>query len=742
MTDVLASGSRRDSDTVGNLYRLLVENVTDYALIVVDPAGVVTSWNAGAQRITGYVAEEILGRHVSVFYTEEDIRAGKLANELDVATRTGRFEDEGWRVRKDGARFWANVVVNALRDSDGSLVGFAKVTRDLSARRAAEEQARRLAAEEAARAEAERRADELNDLNEQLQAQAIELEAQTEEAQSLAEELEQSTESLQQATLDAEAASEAATRSERFTRAVLASIQDAVIVIDADWTIAYQNPAAQALATPAGEAPVTRSFADAYPELAIGPFEDTLREALDRRAPATIEARAPNQGRWWAMACAPLDGGLVTQWRDVSDRKRADEARRYLADASAIFAGSLDHQTTLDRFAHKVVPELADWCSVQLADDTGRLRQVVVAHVDPTKEAWARQLNERYPAPTDSGTGAPNVLRTGRPELYASISEEMLTAGAVDSEHLAILRELGMVSAMVIPLRAHDRTLGVLTLVAAESGRRYTEDDVELAMELGRRAALAVDNARLHTAAIEARQAAEEANAVKTQFLAVMSHELRTPLNAIAGYTELLRMGLRGPVTREQVIDLDRIDRSQRALLSVINDILNFARLDAGQVQFAVEDVDVPALIADVEALVLPQLHDKHLTLLRPAARSPIIARADREKARQVLLNLLSNAIKFTDPGGTISIEASADGPAARIDVVDTGHGIASDQLKSIFEPFVQLDRTLASTKEGSGLGLAISRDLARGMGGDLTVESTPGTGSRFTLTLPRRISS
>jgi signal transduction histidine kinase len=257
-------------------------------------------------------------------------------------------------------------------------------------------------------------------------------------------------------------------------------------------------------------------------------------------------------------------------------------------------------------------------------------------------------------------------------------------------------------------------------------------------MELARRAALAVDNARLHRAESDARRAAEAANLAKTQFLAVMSHELRTPLNAIAGYAELMRMGIRGPVTPEQQADLDRIKRSQRSLLSLINDVLNYAKLEAGHIDFDTRDVAVHEFLGDIEALVTPQLHGKGLHYEYDECDGGLAVKADAEKMRQIVLNLLSNAIKFTPAGGKICIECEVEDDRVRIVVRDTGVGIPEDKIAAVFEPFIQLDRQLTSVHEGTGLGLAISRDLARAMGGDLTAESTLGEGSAFTLELPR----
>ena len=217
-----------------------------------------------------------------------------------------------------------------------------------------------------------------------------------------------------------------------------------------------------------------------------------------------------------------------------------------------------------------------------------------------------------------------------------------------------------------------------------------------------------------------------------------MSHELRTPLNAIAGYADLLRMGLRGPVTDEQLADLERITRSERTLLSLVNDVLNYARMEAGHVHYADERVVVGSLLADIEALVSPQLRAKNLRFALGTCDHDLAVRADADKVRQILVNLISNAVKFTEPGGSIEITCESDARHVTIRVRDTGVGIPPDKLQLIFEPFVQLDRSLTSTKEGSGLGLAISRDLARAMGGDLGVESSVGFGSSFVLTMGR----
>lgn len=568
-----------------------------------------------------------------------------------------------------------------------------------------------------------------------LDEQGVELASQLEEAQSMQEELESSTDELATRTAEAEAA-------ERFARGILESISDPFVVHDKDWRFRYMNDAARRFLASRGsrqEDLVGKIVWDVWPEMVGSGIEAGMKRAATTRKPVSFESYYPAHGTWTELYCYPLpDEGLATQWKDITARKLSEEAAHYLSKASAVLASSLDYEQTLAEVAQLIVPQFADWCAVSVLDENDVPRQLAVAHVDPEKVKWAHEINRRYPPDYKASTGVGQVIRTGKPELYPDIPDELLVAGAVDEEHLRLTRELGLRSAMVVPLSTLDRTLGAITIVSAESQRRYGQHDLDFAMELARRAAFAVDNALHHKAELDARHSAESANSAKTQFLAVMSHELRTPLNAIGGYAELLLMGLRGPLTPDQRADLERIQRSQRNLLSLINDILNYAKLDAGRVEFSMSKTSLHPLLLELEPLITPQLRARKLSYEYSGCDPTLEAWADSEKMRQILLNLLSNAIKFTDPDGRISIECTSADTEVQIIVRDTGLGIPEDKLGSIFEPFVQLERRLSSTHEGTGLGLAISRDLARGMGGELTVKSAVGSGSEFILTLQR----
>ncbi|HEX6861775.1 MAG TPA: HAMP domain-containing sensor histidine kinase, partial [Thermoanaerobaculia bacterium] len=278
------------------------------------------------------------------------------------------------------------------------------------------------------------------------------------------------------------------------------------------------------------------------------------------------------------------------------------------------------------------------------------------------------------------------------------------------------------------------------------ANRLLEEQQVELELQneqlSDQSAEMEAQNARLQLLADElaARtEAAEAANLAKARFLAAMSHDLRTPLNAIGGYVDLLEMGVRGPVNEAQSGDLQRIRHSARRLLAMINDILGFARIEAGHVEVRPEAVPLDAAVREMESSFLPQAAERGLEYAFVPGADGVIVHADPEKMQQVLLNLVTNAIKFTEPGGRVTLGYEVEGDAVLIRVRDTGRGIAPDKLPGIFEPFVQVDRERTdAAHQGVGLGLAISRELARAMGGELSAESAPGEGSTFTLRLLR----
>ncbi|HEX6966666.1 MAG TPA: CHASE3 domain-containing protein [Gemmatimonadaceae bacterium] len=472
--------------------------------------------------------------------------------------------------------------------------------------------------------------------------------------------------------------------------------------------------------------------------------------------------------------------------RAMEEQRRAGQEQHFLADASAALASSLDFEPTLAKVAELAVPVMADWCAVDLVRADGSIQRVAIQHVDPEKVRLAEELEARYPADPDAPYGVPRVIRTRDPELVRDIPDALVTEAARNDEHLALLRSLGLTSYMVVPLVVRDEVLGALTFAAAESERHYTPRDLELATDLAHRAAMAIDNARLFRDVEDARQQLEQqalelevqaealehaateadtvneelqrvnrelnvrtevaemararavvANRAKSDFLAVMSHELRTPLQAIIGYTELLADGITGPVTDAQREQLARVQASGRHLLALIDELLTFSRIDAGKEPVRIEPVDACAISREAVVLIEPTADAKGIAVIAkiPSASCPM--ESDPTKVRQILLNLLSNAVKFTT-AGQVTLTVRADDQRVGFEVRDTGIGIAPENLDRIFDPFWQAEHSRTRRVSGTGLGLAVTRQLARLLGGDITVQSTPGRGSTFTVWLPR----
>ena len=426
------------------------------------------------------------------------------------------------------------------------------------------------------------------------------------------------------------------------------------------------------------------------------------------------------------------------------DRRKPERRALFLAEISRLLPESFDQEEILLSVAKLAMPELNAWSVVDLIDADGAIRRLSVSHPNESLQPLAEELSMEYaPAPMDT-FGAPRIVATKEPELVSEIANATLEATAHDKRHHEILRTLGFCSFMVLPLKARGRLLGAITFIGADGEQRYTPKDLLFAEDLAGRAAMAMDNARLYQ---EAQQAREEAVAAvaraaiadraKTDFLATMSHELRTPLNAIAGYAELLQLGMRGPVTDQQQEAISRIRSSQHHLLGIVNDILTFAKTETGRIPINLENSPVTPAINAVRFLVEPLLLQNEIQYSFDECSAETSVVADRERLQQILVNLLTNAAKFSPRGGEVNIRCEVREHLVAIIVEDKGKGIEVDMLEAIFEPFVQISTGLTRTADGSGLGLAISRELARLMGGDVTVESDAGAGSSFTLTLP-----
>ena len=521
----------------------------------------------------------------------------------------------------------------------------------------------------------------------------------------------------------------------------LDAMSDQHFVCDAEGRYVRFNRAARDFLRRNGYDPdelVGKVMWEEFPLLVGGPMYHAVQRALKDGISASFDARSRYAVSWYEGHAYPVGEGIAVYARDVTERRQADEANQFLADASAALAQSLEPDLAIAEITRGLVPGFADISAVFVRGDDGRVRPVAYAgDADVVQRLWDKE--RRRALATVPAHPVHRVLSDGTSVLLEDVTPEAVSRIAPGVPRLVDLAlELGVTSLLYVPLTARGRTLGVLGVATTGERRRFSPRDRELAEEIARRSAIHLDNSRLFAAAERARSEAERASQAKSEFLAVMSHELRTPLNAIAGYTELLEMGVRGPVTAQQIEDLRRIKQSQRHLLGLINELLNFARLDAGGVHFDFRDIAVSECISGTIALVEPQVRSHGLQFEQQVVDPSIIVHTDTEKLRQILVNLFSNAIKYTPRGGFIRVLVDFDSERVRVQVADTGAGIPADKLETIFEPFVQVNRTLSTTNDGVGLGLAISRDLARAMGGDLTVESRVSSGSTFTVHLKR----
>lgn len=457
---------------------------------------------------------------------------------------------------------------------------------------------------------------------------------------------------------------------------------------------------------------------------------------------------------------------------------------RFLARASRLLAQSLDYETTLATVARLAMPELGAWCIVDVIDPDAagqahQIRRITITHPDPAKQELVHELERGYPPEVEDLLGAPAALRSHQPVLVANVTSDMLQRGVRNERHRELLHALGIDSYIVAPMEARERVVGCITFISASSSQQYDEADLLVAEELASIGAMAIENARLYRVAQRAREEVldfgirtHSSERAKGDFLATMSHELRTPLNAVLGYAELLSSGVAGPLTDDQHRYLERQRNATRHLLSLVNDVLDVAKIESNDLPVSRERFNVRAAIRSAIAMVLPQAKSRRVRIqIDLESTRTVLAHVhgvgDSRRARQVLANLLANAVRFSPEGDTVDVSvirsdrgtdapdgmvahgdsspmpASASASAREVGwigvrVRDRGIGIEETDHERVFEPFVQLNPGgLVRPLGGTGLGLTISRRLARLMGGDVTLDSHRGEGATLTLWLP-----
>ena len=455
--------------------------------------------------------------------------------------------------------------------------------------------------------------------------------------------------------------------------------------------------------------------------------------------------------RWHLGRALPVRDaeGKILKWfgtcTDIDDRQRSAQTAYFRAQALALLSSaSLDYQEALQGLADLTVPALGDWCCVHLVEPDGSIRLQAVAHSDPSKVAMLWQIDRRLPLDPQGRHGVAKVLRTGESKLYAEIPEWVIEAVVPDRELQFVLRSQ-VLSAICVPLMARGRTLGAISLLCGESGRRCGEGDLVLLQDLARDAAVAIDNARLY------REAAE-ANRIKDEFLGTLSHELRTPLNAILGWAQMLRQRQMSP--EKTAVGLETIERNARLQTQMIEDLLDVSRIVSGKVCLKLFPVDLVRIVETAVKALSPDAEARGIELVSFCDEGVSLVRGDATRLQQVVSNLLSNAIKFTPPSGRVEIRLSEDGepgaaggailsgpsPVHSVSIVvsDTGIGISKEFLPLVFDRFRQADSTSTRNYGGLGLGLAIVRHLVELHGGSVWAESPgEGLGSTFGVRLP-----
>jgi PAS domain S-box-containing protein len=954
----------------GEMFRLLAENVKDYAIFIMDGARHVLIWTKGAQRLLGYEEAEIVGRPSDLFFTAEDVQAGIPEEEVQRALTTGRGEDDRWHVRKDGSRFWSSGVVTPLWDEADNLRGFAKIMRDRTDLKQAQDALREQYGLVALSAEVNTSLGQARDLPGILQECAaalvrhldaafarvwtlnerdnvLELQASAgmythldgaharvpvghlkigQIAQEKKPHLTNTVigdprisdqewarregmvafagypllvddrlfgvvavfarHRLADRALDAMAsvassvalgiervlAEEAAAglhgqvrESEQLFRELAEHITDVFWVVETPlqkilyvspayeeiWGRScqslYENPGSfmeavhpedrprllAALDKQSRGEPVDVDYRVMRPDSSIRWVRDrafpiydgrgklcriagvaadvterrdaveALRQSeerfrrivetanegiwtLDAEARITLvnhrmaeilgyredellgrpkwdfildEDREHVQqlwerrrqgvseqadvrfrhkdGRevWTSMSARPMTDaqgrfqGALDLFTDVSDRKRAERMTRFLADASATLAALVDYQSTLQKVARLAVPTFADWCAVDIAEPDGSLRRLAIAHVDPIKLELAHESYRRYPSEPNELHGPYRAFRTGQTDMVVEIPDALLVQRAKDAEHLRMLRALGFKSLMCVPLKARGKTLGVLSFVYAESGRRYTQTDLDFAEELARRAAIAIENAQLYA---ELRQA----DRLKDEFLAMLAHELRNPLAPIRNALHIMKQpGAKGAAISEV---RDMAERQVRQMARLLDDLLDVSRISRGMIELRKEPVDLVLLAHRTMEAVRPLFEEREHQLIVSLGPEPLRVSGDPTRLEQVLSNLLNNAAKYTDPGGRIWLTAGREGDEIVLRVRDTGIGIAPEMLPRIFDLFVQAGRPLDRSQGGVGIGLTLVRRLIALHGGSVEAHSPGlGYGSEFVVRLP-----
>ena len=621
---------------------------------MLSPEGRICSWNKGAQTIKGYQPDEILGKSFEVLYLPEDVKEGLPAMLLEEACKNGRVEHEGWRLKKDGTRFWADVIITALRDENGSLLGFSKITRDLSNRRMVTEELR---------------------------------------------------------------------QSETRFRLLIDSVHDyAIYMLDTEGNVATWNEGAQRIKGYTAQEILGKPFSLFYPEEGRqkGLPEKELELALQNRRYEEEGWRVRKDGKliWVNVVLTPVFDntgthvGFAKVTRDLTERRAAEKElhqseERFrlmiegVQDYAIFMLNPTGHITTWNAGAERIKGYTAE-------------------------EAIGKHFSMFYPSETA-------VLKF--PDYELKMAREL---GQFHDEGWRLRKDGTKIWANVVITAIRDgkgELIGFSKVTRDLTQRRIVEEKMKFLNEnLEKLVEVRTEEA------LRAKKEAETANERKSQFLANISHELRSPLNAVIGYTEMTLMGHAGELNERQKQYLERATTSARHLLAVVDDLLDIAKIESGQLTIFPEGIELEHFIQEIKQTIEMVENKKRVSVLYEVSPELKVITADRKRLKQIFLNLISNAIKYNKPDGSVTVKLSQsyEHPMLmKVEVIDTGIGIPEDKLGELGQPFYQVNASLSRTEEGNGLGLNITKNLIKMHGGTMDIKSKVNMGTTVCLTLP-----
>lgn len=495
------------------------------------------------------------------------------------------------------------------------------------------------------------------------------------------------------------------------------------------------------------------------------PLEDLLNKVMETRQPRhniEMSVPSPEGTRHYLVHVDPAidpDGSLlgvnaVTQ--DVTERKAEEAKTALLAEITKMLSTSLDYEKTLDQLAEAMVPAFADWCAVDMAQEDGTIRRLAVKHIDPNKIRWAHEIEEKYPTDPQTKTGARAVIDTGKSQLYSEIPREMLVSAAIDKEHMRIIDELGLNSAVLVPLVARGKTFGALSLVWAETKKHYSEDDLAFVEEIGRRAGISIDNALLYGEAqkeiIERKRAEAEVRTLNGDlekrvedrtaelraameelegFCYSVSHDLRSPMRSLSGNSRMLLEDFGGQLSADGKEHLHRISLAASKMGELVDDLLQFSRL--GRAHLSFRHVNLSDL---AEAAVLAYKSQNPECNAMVSIQPGLETCGDPNVLALAIQNLFDNALKYSSkvPSPRIEFGAQVRNGETVYFLKDNGVGFDMKYAPKIFVPFQRLHRDVEYP--GTGIGLAnVKRVIAR-HGGHIWAEAAPGHGATFFFTI------